>query len=266
MLNVTAFSQRVRLGRRPIFVCALALLSLGAFADVVIGNGKVETDRRSVSAFSSISMGGSGTLRVHKGAQKVELTCDSNILPYITTDVEGGELKIGFKPFTSINKATKMQFDVTLPDLKGVRLAGSGDAYVDAFKGDSFSASLSGSGGIKAALEYRSVSLKLSGSGGFDATVKAKEFDLRCTGSGGAFVKGSADRVDVAMSGSADLGGRDLATQDARIIVSGSSHIEIRAAKSIDVTLSGSGDLRYWGNPSISQRVSGSGRIVKAGD
>jgi hypothetical protein len=159
-----------------------------------------------------------------------------------------------------------MQFDITLPDLNGLRLSGSGDAYVDAFKGDSFSAYLSGSGGIKAALEYKFVSLNVSGSGGFDAAVKAGKLEIHCSGSGGAFIRGSADRADIVMSGSADLGARDFAAQDARIIVSGSSHIELRTAKSLEVTLNGSGDVRYWGNPSVSQRVSGSGRITKVGD
>jgi Putative auto-transporter adhesin, head GIN domain len=251
---------------RSILACILAILSVGAFAEVVTGNGRAETEQRSVPAFTSISVGGSGTLRVHRGAQKLELTCDSNILPYITTTVSGGELSIGFKPFTSINNPTKMQFDVTLPELRGVNLSGSGDAHIDAFKGAEFSAAISGSGGMKAELDYKSVSLKLSGSGGFDATVKAGRFDLACSGSGGTFIKGSADRADIALSGSAELEARGFATGDARIFASGSSRMEIRAAGSLDVALSGSGELRYWGNPSLSQRVSGSGRVYKAGD
>jgi hypothetical protein len=251
---------------RSILACILAILSVGAFADIVIGNGKVETERRSVPAFSSISVGGSGTLRVHRGAQKLELTCDSNILPYITATVSGGELRIGFKPFTSVNNPTKLLFDVTLPELRGVNLSGSGEAHIDAFKGAGFSAAISGSGGMKAELEYESVALKLSGSGGFDAKVKAGRFDLAASGSGGAFVNGSADRVGIVLTGSAELGARDFAAQDARIAASGSSRMEIRAARSLDVTLSGSGELRYWGNPSLSQRVSGSGRVYKIGN
>lgn len=251
---------------RPVLACALALLSVGAFADNVVGNGRVETEKRFVPAFSSISVGGSGTLRVHRGGQKLELTCDSNILPYITTTVADGELNIGFKPFTIINNTTKMLFDVTLPALRGVGLSGSGDAYIDAFKGEDFSGALSGSGGMKAELEYKSVSLRLSGSGGIDAAVKASRLGLACSGSGGAFIKGKADRADITLAGSAELGARDFAAEEARIVASGSSRMEIRASRSLDVALSGSGELRYWGNPSVSQVVRGSGRITKAGN
>jgi hypothetical protein len=260
------FSPSLRSALRCAIVCFLAPLSLGAFADVVLGNGKVETERRSVPLFSSIDVGGSGTLKVHRGPQKVEISCDSNILPYVTSVVEAGELKIGFRPFTSVRGPTRMEFDVTLPDLAGIRLTGSGEAYVDEFNGGSFSADISGSGGIKAELEYASISLNLSGSGGVDVAVKAGDFRLRCSGSGGSFIRGSAKKAEIALSGSAELGARDFVVEDARVISNGSSHIEIRATKSLDATLSGSGDLRYWGDPTIMERVSGSGRIAKAGN
>jgi hypothetical protein len=243
----------------------LAAAVAGASADILVGNGKVKSERRSLSSFSSVSVAGSGTLRLHRGGQKVELTCDSNILPYITTTVTGSELRIGFKPFTGILKATKMEFDVTIPELAAVRLAGSGDAYVDSFSGDTFEASVAGSGGIKAELEYRNISLNCSGSGGFDASVKSDGLELRCSGSGSAYVKGSAERAEVTISGSGTLGARGFSVSDARIIISGSGEAEIRVAKSLDAVLSGSGSVRYWGKPSIQQRVSGSGRISRAG-
>jgi hypothetical protein len=251
--------------RRAAASLALACLLAGASAaEAIAGDGRIVTERRSASAFSSIGFGGAGTLRVRRGAQKVELSCDSNILPYITTEVESGELKIGVKPFASISP-TRLQIDVSLPELAGLRLSGSGDAAVDPFKGESFSAKLSGSGSLRASLEYGSVLLDQSGSGGIDASVKAARLELRISGSGDAALRGAADRVDIVVSGSAEVGARELASQTARVIVSGSSRIELRAAKSLDVALSGSGDLRYWGDPALTQRVSGSGRVTKAG-
>jgi hypothetical protein len=252
---------------RAIF--SLIMLSAGltiVSADIVSGNGRVESERRTVAAFSSINVSGSGTLRVHRGGQRVELTCDSNILPYITTSVAGDELSIGFKPFTSILHVTKLQFDVTLPELEGLLVTGSGDAYVDAFKGRAFKAGVSGSGGVKADLDYGTIELRCTGSGGFDATVKAGRLDLRCTGSGEAYLRGSADRAEFTISGSGALGARNFEAAEARVIISGSGAAELRVSKSLDALLSGSGGFKYWGNPQINQRVSGSGRIYKAGD
>jgi hypothetical protein len=243
----------------------LVILSFAASADVVVGNGKVETERRNLPAFRSIHVSGSGTLKVHRGPKQVEITCDSNILPYITTTVADGKLKIGLEPFTAIVGMAKMQFDVTLPELSGIELSGSGEAYVDAFGGDSFAATVSGSGGIKADLSYGKVELASSGSGGFDAKVKADSLELRCTGSGGAYVSGSANRAEIVVTGSAEVGARDLATGEARVTISGSGDVEVRAQKSLDARISGSGSVKYWGSPAVSQKVSGSGRVAKAG-
>jgi hypothetical protein len=252
---------------RSFIVSAMLMaVALGASAEIVIGNGKIETERRKLPAFRSIALSGSGTLRVHKGDRKVEVTTDSNILPYITTDVSSGELRIGFKPALEIRRPTKLVFDVTLPELSGLGVSGSGEAYVDAFSGDSFSGELSGSGGIKADLDYTKVSLRSSGSGGYDAAVKARDFRFRCSGSGGAVIEGSADSSEIELSGSGELGARDFAVGEASLRMSGSGRVELRASKSLKIVVSGSGEVRYWGNPSLSQRVSGSARISKAGD
>ncbi len=236
-----------------------------AYADIVRGNGKVKTEGRSVSAFSSVSMAGSGNLRVHKGAGNIEITADSNILPYITTEVRGGELKIGFKPFTSIIRTTKLEFDVTVPSLEGVSISGSGDAYIDAFSGSSFSASVSGSGDIKAELDFDEIKLSASGSGNFDAEVDAEELEIRCSGSGTFKLVGSADKVDIDVSGSGDVYGRKLETMSAKVRVAGSGDVEIAVSDRLDAEALGSGDLRYWGNPEVKSRVAGSGRIKRAG-
>jgi hypothetical protein len=259
-------SSRFRLTQRSIFVSLLAFLSFGACADVVVGNGSIKTEERHLPAFSSIAVSGSGTLRVHRGHQRVAITSDSNILPYIVTTVSGDQLTIGLKPMASVLDSTKMEFDITIPDLSCVRLSGSGDSYIDAFSGDLFTGTISGSGTMKASLDYTKADLTVSGSGGFDAKVRAVAFDLRCSGSGRVSLEGSAGRIDMAVAGSGRIGAHDFAAQDARIAISGSGDVEVKAEKSIDARLSGSGALQYWGSPSISQQVSGSGRITRAGD
>ena len=254
-----------RLEPKPVLAFLLAFLSFGAFADIVVGNGQIETENRELPAFRAIDVGGSATVKVHRGAQKIEICSDSNILPYITTTVSGGELTIGLKPFTSIMGSTDMRFEITVPKLEGIRLSGSGQAYIDSFDGDSFSAVVSGSVSVKApGLAYSKTSLSFSGSGGLDATVKAETLDLRCTGSGALRISGKADRGEIAISGSSDIRARDLAVGEARVEISGSGEVEIRAVESLDADISGSGSIKYWGSPNVSQRISGSGRVSKA--
>jgi len=243
----------------------LAAATSSAWADIVIGNGKVETERRTVPAFSSISVGGSGTLKVHRGERRLSITGDSNILPYVTTEVSGSELKIGFKPMTSISRMTKLEFEVTLPELEGVEISGSGEAVVDAFDGDEFKGRLSGSGSMKAALDYEKAALSSSGSGGFVLEGDFGSLDLRLSGSGEAYLVGSSDELILVISGSGRIGAKDFEAGEADITISGSGDIEIRASEALEARLSGSGELRYWGDPRVEQRVSGSGRVTRRG-
>jgi Putative auto-transporter adhesin, head GIN domain len=39
--------------------------------------------------------------------------------------------------------------------------------------------------------------------------------------------------------------------------------MEIQALKTLDATISGSGDITYKGNPSVNAQVTGSGRVRK---
>ena len=251
----------------PIAVAALVLQSCSFGSPVpVIGNGSSSAESRSVGAFDSVEVSGSGTLRVHKGDQAVTITADSNILPYITTSVSGTALKIGVKDFSNLQPSSALEYDVTLPSLAGVTLSGSCSGVVDAFSGPSFSASTSGSGNIAAELSYDSVSLSSSGSGNYSASMTTSSLSYSSSGSGSAVLTGTAAAARLSLSGSGYVDAKDLATANAALRISGTGSVKIRASASLDAILSGIGSVSYWGNPTVSARVGGIGSVAKAGD
>jgi hypothetical protein len=218
-----------------------------ALGDSITANGDVRTEPRSVSTFSSVTLEGSGTLRVHQGSQDVEITADSNVLPYIQTTVSGSRLSIGIKPFTTIWGNPTLEFDVTLPSLNGVVLSGSGNAVVDPFSGGAFAASITGSGGLSANLAYSSIALDISGSGG-------------------AALLGTAGDARLTISGSGGISAKGLTANTAEVGIYGSGNAELRVVSALSGSLSGSGQLRYWGGPAVTANVSGSGQVIKAGN
>lgn len=225
----------------------LAVLPFNACGQVLVGDGRIETEVRELPAFNSISLSGSGELRVHRGRQKVTVSVDSNILPYVRTAVSGGTLEIGLKPTVGVLKMSKLIVEVTMPGLEGLSVSGSGDAFVDRFEGDSFEGAISGSGKLKADLSYRAVAFTISGSGRIDLEGRTADAKLRVSGSG-------------------DIRAKDFAAEEAEVSISGSGGIEIRASRRLDVRVSGAGDLRYYGSPKIEQRISGSGKLRRIGD
>ncbi len=232
----------------------------------VVGNGKVESESRDLQGFTAISMSGSGSLRVHRGPFKVELRADSNILPLMTTEIVGTELRIGLKPGTAIVRATRLEYDVSLPGLEGVALSGSGDADIDPANGARFKGSLSGSGRIKATLDFQDLELIASGSGAMDMASNCSSMDLRLSGSGEVRLTGSAQKGQVKFSGSGFLDGRSFSFGDLTVRASGSGRVEARVKGHLDAGVSGSTGLRYWGNPSVTSKASGSAKVRKAGD
>jgi len=228
---------------------------------IVTGNGKVETESRGLPGFSSVSLSGIGSLRIHSGDFKVEVTSDSNILPYIVTEVVGTELRIGMKPGIRTFRPTKIEYDVTLPALEGIGLSGSGSIHIDRFSGESFRAHISGSGSLEGELSYEKASLGVSGSGAYALSGDFGTLDLDISGSGSGVFAGTAKTCLANISGSGSISGKDFSIDALKATISGSGDLELRVKERLQASVSGSGSIGYWGKPTVDAHTSGSGRI-----
>lgn len=238
---------------------------MGIFG-IVTGNGEVEAESRGLSGFTSVSLSGIGSLRVHSGDFKVEVVSDSNILPYVITEVVGSELRIGMKPGIRAFRPTKLEYDVTLPALDGLGLSGSGAVHIDEFSGESFRAHISGSGSLEGELSYEKASLGVSGSGDYSLSGDFGTLDLDVSGSGSGVFAGTARTCLASISGSGSISGKAFTIEALRATVSGSGDIEARVKERLEARVSGSGSIGYWGSPKVDAHTSGSGRIRSLGD
>ena len=74
--------------------------------------------------------------------------------------------------------------------------------------------------------------------------------------------QGTATTFEAAVSGSGDVDAYDLKTEKAELKISGSGSIGAAVEKEIVARVSGSGDIKYKGQPKIEDiKVSGSGKI-----
>lgn len=251
---------------------ALIVAALGIAAFLLVacaggrGNGRVTTERRELPAFSSISVGGSGKLHVKKGDFKVLVVTDSNLQSAVLTAVRGSTLYIGVKPGQTLFWPTRLEYEVSLPDLEGLSLSGSADADSEAFAGPALDCRISGSGSLSGPFSYEKARVEMSGSGSLDLDGSFGSLELGVSGSGRARLSGKASELRAELSGSGSLEGGDFSADRVRVGVSGSGSASVRARESLEARLSGSGQLRYWGTPKLDARSSGSGSIKRAGD
>lgn len=113
---------------------------------------------------------------------------------------------------------------------------------------------------VEASVE-RLDSVSADGSGDIEATgIDARDFTLRSGGSADVALAGRAGTLTVDLDGSGDADASGLKAGDARVSSGGSGDVEVRADR-LDVTVDGSGDVRYHGDPQLKQSVDGSGDL-----
>jgi hypothetical protein len=268
--------------RRLFSALLLLLCGVAAFAQT--------RETRNVASFTTISYGVPGKLIFREGSpQKVEVSGSQDLLKELKTEVQGSKLVIEVKGKWSNwnwNKGDELTVYVTVPNLEGLKVSGSGDAQGETpISASNFALDISGSGNATINVQASgSIDADISGSGNLELTGKCSSFKSRISGSGDMNLnvavgnravfnvsgsgdvkaKGSADEIKTSISGSSRISAEDFMTNRADIHISGSGDISIAVKDQIDADISGSGNVRYKGNPSkVNSHASGSGNVSK---
>ena len=76
-------------------------------------------------------------------------------------------------------------------------------------------------------------------------------------------VAGRATSQTIDISGAGSYRATELASNDARVMVSGAGRVIVQAEKTLRIDLSGAGSVEYIGNPKVTQKISGAGRVKR---
>ncbi len=213
------------------------------------GDGNTVTKSRETSDYDQIKVKGSLDVSLVAGTEgKISIKGESNLIPYIKTEVENDILKVYVKKGYYLKPSYGYKLIITVPfkDISQVTLSGSGDVYgSDTIKASDFKTGISGSGDVQLVVDAKNVYGQVSGSG-----------DL--------VLKGNADSFTGSVSGSGDLSAYNLKAKNVTAKVAGSGDVEVTATSMLKARVSGSGDIFYKGNPEKEdKKVSGSGDITK---
>ena len=208
-------------------VCLLMACCLvgGCMLNGIAGSGKIVTEPRTVSGFSTVSLSGSGQVLIEQtGTESLTVTTDDNLLPYIKTEVHGNTLELGTKdPMTNLNPSRDLVYKLTVKRLDGLDVSGSGEVDLKGLAQDQLKVRISGSGDVSG--------------------------------------QGTADDLDLRISGSGSYRGPELKSKRATVGVSGSGSAVVNAGETLKANISGSGAVEYVGDPQITQNISGSGSV-----
>jgi hypothetical protein len=190
-------------------------------------------EKRNVSGFHAIEVGGGIDLFLSQGEEAVAVSASKNeYRARIKTEVKGGVLKIWYEWNSNLRfdwSNHKLKAYVSFKDIDRLEGSGGSDISVD--------------GSIKVA----KLAMEVSGGSDFDGKVETGELNIQASGGSDVRISGKADRLTIDASGGSDFKGYDLASDICNVEASGGSDIQVTVNKELSANASGGSDVYYKG-------------------
>lgn len=215
----------------------------------VTGNKEMSKQTRNVGNYDRVAVTGMMDVQLVAGKEgRIEVEAESNLMEYIETEVSGDQLKISVKKGVNLQPSNNYPIKLVVPfeDLDGLTLTGSGHIR------------------NSDVISSRSFKLSVTGSGNMNLDLRTEELEGSITGSGDVKLKGTTGSFKCKVTGSGDFLAYGLKADAVDASVSGSGDIEISVQNELSARVTGSGDIKYRGNPDKQNfRTSGSGSVSK---
>lgn len=203
-----------------------------------------------VGNFHQIEVAGPYDVEVHTGGNPgVSGQGSEKLLERTIVEVQGDKLVIhpenshSFFHFGWVGDG-KAKFTVTLPQLSGLTLAGSGDIHIDRIQGQNFEGTIAGHGDMTiGTIDVRQLKMTIAGSG--DAKAGA----------------GKAQAAEYEIAGHGDLDARAVQTQQVKVSIAGSGDVKAHSTGTADVEIVGAGDVDISGGAKCTISKTGAGDV-----
>lgn len=231
------------------FICLLltllALVPANSHAQNIKGNGIMKTDVRQISGFNQIVVSGQVELYLTQEAnENVKIEAEENLIELFQTIVNSNTLYVNVP--TNIKKANKFNITISFKDLKSIILLNDVTLKSDR------------------AVNFDEIEVICGGSSKMDFEYKATKSRIKIIDGGSVFLRGYSEELVVEAHDEAEINAFDLQSDNCTVISSGYSEISVNAKKRLTLTVSGSSNLYFMGDPVISQRnFSSNGLITK---
>ncbi len=225
---------------------ALLLLSCYSCAfNCTKGEGEVITKEIDLDVISGIDISSSADVNLKFDLnQKVEIRGQENMIALLNTSVDDGLWTIDFSENVCFDK--DFIIDITLPKIEKIEINGSGNVKsLTPFHAEQFD-------------------LDIRGSGDVELDINSEELNTSIKGSGDIELQGYANEHNIDVHGSGSIDAKDLKVKVCDVDIAGSGSCKITVTEELEVSIKGSGDVIYYGNPEETKiSVNGSGEAIK---
>jgi Putative auto-transporter adhesin, head GIN domain len=215
-------------------------------------SGDVVTEIRVVDPFQRLEVSGHADVTLVQGTQEsVAVEATGRNQPRISARVEDGTLSVSARDtrrwWSSLiggsRGGARTRITVTFKTLGAIALSGA--VKLSASRIDVPQLRIAASGGSALRIDdLQARTLRIGGSGALNATLAGKVTDQ-----------------EISISGAGEVHADRLQSENAVVSVSGAGSIVINAKKTLRASISGAGSVDYFGDPQVTQEVSGVGRV-----
>ena len=204
---------------------------------LVIGNASnalLKTEKRQVGSYEAISIAGHYEVTLVEGKEgEITLNGAARDLERIISQVRNRTLiiKNNETSWFKNNRMGPVEIEIPVESIAKLNLSGSGSIESDfTLKTSTFKASVSGSGDIEIPLD-------------------SNHFNGIVTGSGRIDVAGKSHSKEVKITGSGNFDGEEVDADKPEVIITGAGTAKVSAKDELNVLITGSGNVRCYGNP-----------------
>lgn len=204
--------------------CVISLTSCGR--EDIKGTGELKTEVRNLAEFTGLNVSGNYEILGSTGSpEKFVIGTNENLLPHIDTTVKDGVVIVDDKKSADLHPTVAQKIWFTIPKFASLILNGSSVFQFQDLEGSKIEINLSGSHQL--------------------------------------LLTGKAEEVDLTISGSSEVDARNLVTDEAKVVINGSSTVYLNPTKKLDVTINGEGKVVYFSqSPKVEQKINGAGQVI----
>lgn len=252
-----------------LFLCLpLVLTSCEEFLAVeVVGDGNLKDEQRSLSSFNQVVMESDEFDVILKSSneQRVIVETDSNLLSYVTTEIEGNQLIVGVKPNFELQPREGIKIMIFFAGDNLTAEMNGGEMIADSLVLKNFDLSVFGMTKLLTLDTLRCDAVYLFSEGSTRIALNGifNEFFLHQQGSGNISLSGYCNYADLLLEGSGKIDSREMVISEGDIRLYGSGLVLCQVTRRLNAKIDGSGRIYYYGMPdNLEKDVEGEGLVL----
>ena len=255
---------------KKLFAIIIALLAVVLTSCLEEAGAPVTKEFAAGNNYDELEISNAFDVYVDPAATAVTITAGENLMQRVVVTQQEGTLKIYHEPFLSLHPGELKAIIPYSAALKSIDMSGAGSLHspipVAAEKVD---IEISGAARFLSDIAADEVDFDLSGACSFKGQVLASKLDMEISGAAELDLTGHADALTLDVSGACKMmdnvvdGMYSFMCNTCEGLASGACKLYIHCTESINVSLSGAGELHYTGSAATTgSSTSGASKII----